>query len=317
MRTHRSKNLTIGACDGFALAASLFGCRRHRRLGTLIIAGAVGNVRHNYAPYAGYMAEQGWDVITFDYRGIGGSRAPQDQAASFRMLDWGAKDLAGVIDWARGQLQPRRLVLVGHSIGGQVAGFADNHDGLSGMVAVAAQRGYWRYWDSWRKYVVYLFWRVGVPLCLRTCGFLPLAAVGLEGLPRRVAQDWARWGLAREYQDEDCTPLGPRFARFTAPILALSISDDPSLAPRRAVDALFREQYIHAPVTRWHICPEDFGVRWLGHSGFFSPQVCPESLWQATSAWILRTCPESAGAAPHDQQLPPRPATITAKGGRP
>jgi predicted alpha/beta hydrolase len=297
MDKHTPNDLTIRASDGFALAASLFGGRRQKLPGALIIAGAVGNRRQNYAQYAGYMAEQGWDVVTFDYRGIGGSKGPRDQMASLRMFDWGAKDLAAIIDWARGRLQPRRLVLVGHSIGGQVAAFAPNHHALGGMVAIAAQRGYWPYWDGWRKYGVYLFWRLGVPLSLWARGCLALKAVGLEDLPRRVARDWARWGLARDYHDEDGTSLEPHFARFTAPILALGFSDDCSLAPPRAVDALFRGHYVHAPVTRWHIQPEDYRVRELGHSGFFNREVCPRSLWQVTSAWILRNCREAVGAA--------------------
>jgi predicted alpha/beta hydrolase len=297
MDKHTPNDLTIRARDGFALAASLFGGRRRKLSGALIIAGAVGNVRQNYAQYAGYMAEQGWDVVTFDYRGIGGSKGPRDQMASLRMFDWGAKDLAAIIDWGQGRLQPRRLVLVGHSIGGQVAAFAPNHHALGGMVAIAAQRGYWPYWDGWRKCGVYLFWRLGVPLSLWVRGCLALQAVGLENLPRRVARDWARWGLARDYHDEDGTSLEPHFARFTAPILALSFSDDRSLAPPRAVDALFRGHYVHAPLTRWHIQPEDYRVRELGHSGFFNREVCPRSLWQATSAWILRNCREAVGAA--------------------
>jgi predicted alpha/beta hydrolase len=278
--------MTIQATDGLPLAASLFRCQAGEQRGTLLIAGAVGNVRQNYAEYAAYIAAQGWDAVLFDYRGIGGSKACGPEAAAFTMLDWGEKDLAGVIDWAQCRLHTRRLVLVGHSIGGQLAGLAANNHCLTALVAVAAQRGYWRYWDGWRKYVVYLFWRLYVPLCLKAVGYLPMKTMELEDLPGGVARDWARWGLKRHYEDAAGSRVGHHFARFTAPILAMSFSDDPSLAPPRAVDALFSEYYVRAPMTRWHIRPEDLGVRRLGHSGFFTRRVCPERLWQATAEWM-------------------------------
>ncbi len=291
MCTPRPIHTSIPATDGLPLAASVFRCQLRDRLGTLIIAGAVGNLRRNYEEYAAYMATHGWNAVLFDYRGIGGSKTSWEEAAPFTMRDWGEKDVAGVIDWTRSQLQPPRLILVGHSIGGQVAGLAPNLDALSGMVGVAAQRGYWGYWDGPRKYLVYLFFRVYVPFCLRAFGALPLTSVGLETLPGGAARDWARWGLTREYQDDAGTLLRPRFARLTAPVLAIGFSDDLSLAPPRAVDALFCEHYSQAPVTRWHIRPEDFGVRKLGHAGFFQRRTCPERLWQATAEWLRRICP--------------------------
>ncbi|MGH7169456.1 MAG: alpha/beta hydrolase family protein [Gemmataceae bacterium] len=291
MATCRPTNETIPASDGLPLAASLFPSARPTALGTLLIAGAVGNLRHGYRTYAGYMAERGWDVLTFDYRGMGESAASPQETARFTMLDWAEKDLSGVIDWARRRLNPRRLVLVGHSIGGQLAGLATNCAELDALVGVAAQRGYWPYWTGPRKYLLYLFFGVYVPLAVKRHGFLPMGLAGLENLPAGVARDWARWGIAKEYRDRTGSLLRPRFARFTAPILALSFSDDLALAPKRAVDVLFSEHYVNAPVTRWHVHPEDFERKQLGHSGFFSRRVRPERLWQAVSEWILAACP--------------------------
>jgi predicted alpha/beta hydrolase len=291
MAISKATHVTIPASDGLPLAASLFRSARPVPVGTILIAGAVGNLRHGYRTYAGYMAEQGWNVVTFDYRGMGESAAGPEQTARFAMVDWGEKDLTGVIDWARDRLSPRRLVLFGHSIGGQVAAFATNHGELDALVGIAAQRGYWPYWTGLGKYLLYFFFGVYTPVSVKLRGFLPLGLAGLENLPGGVALDWARWGVTREYRDRDGSSLLPRFAQFTSPILAISFSDDPVYAPKRAVDVLFAEHYVNAPVTRWHLSPEDFGLKELGHSGFFSRRVRPERLWQATSEWILRTCP--------------------------
>jgi predicted alpha/beta hydrolase len=288
--------LLISATDGFALSASLFRGGRPVRRGTLILAGALGKPRSNYAAYAGYMAAQGWDVLTFDYRGIGDSAVPWEEAAEFSLVDWGAKDLAGVIDWARLRLASDRVALVGHSIGGQVAGLARNNDCLSALVGVAAPRGCWRYWPGWRRYGVYLYLRGYAALCLKSRGRLVLGPAGLGHLPRGVARDLVRWGVSHDCRDGNGADLRPRFANLGAPALAISFSDDRSLAPRRAVDVLFNEYFTRAPLTRWHVRPQDLGVKALGHAGYFDPRVCPEGLWRATSRWLAEACRGSAQA---------------------
>jgi predicted alpha/beta hydrolase len=290
MHSTRPTPLFIPATDGFTLAASLFPSARSAPVGSLILASAVGNRRHNYTAYAGYMAEQGWDVLTFDYRGVGDSAVPWDEAAAYTLVDWGEKDVAGVIDWARARLTSERLALLGHSIGGQVVGFAPNKNALGALVGVAAQRGYWPYWRGWRKWGVYLFFRVFVPLSVKLCGRLALGFADLADMPAGVALDWARAGVNPDYQDRAGAGLKHHFAGLRAPALAISFSDDPSLAPERAVDVLFREYFTAAPLTRWHLRPQDLGVKAIGHAGFFNPRVCPERLWQATSRWLVDAC---------------------------
>jgi predicted alpha/beta hydrolase len=290
MQKHGPTPLLIPATDGFALSASLFRGAGPAPVGTLILASAVGNRRHNYTAYAGYMAEQGWDVVTFDYRGMGDSAVPWAEAAAFSLVDWGEKDLAGVIAWARARLASERLALLAHSIGGQVAGFTPNKNALTALVGVAAQRGYWPYWTGWRKWGVYFFFRVFVPLAVKLRGRLPLGFADLADMPAGVARDWARWGVNHDYRDGAGTDLKPRFADFRAPTLAISFSDDLALAPERAVDVLFTEYFTRAPLTRWHLRPQDLGVKAIGHAGFFDPKVCPESLWQDTARWLVNAC---------------------------
>jgi predicted alpha/beta hydrolase len=290
MDNQKPTHLLIPATDGLTLAGSYFRGARPT-LGTLILASAVGNRRQNYTAYAGYMAQHGWDVVTFDYRGVGDSQVAWNKAAAYRLVDWGEKDVAGVINWARARLESKRLALLGHSIGGQVVGFAPNKNALDALVGVAAQRGYWPYWPGWRKWGLYLFFRVFVPLTVKLRGRLALKFADLVDMPGGVALDWARAGFHPDFQDRNGAGLKPRFAQFRSPTLAISFSDDLSLAPERAVDVLFTEYYNRATLTRWHLRPQDLGVETIGHAGFFNPKVCPESLWQDTLRWLLEACP--------------------------
>jgi predicted alpha/beta hydrolase len=279
--------VTIPAADGFPLAARLYPSRLQRPLGVVVIAGAVGTTKERYVDYASYMAGLGWDVVAFDYRGLGASRGAARKAPALSMRDWGEKDLAGVIDWGRDRLTPRRVIVVGHSMGGQVPGLVPNHGAIDALVAVAAQRGYWRFWPGWKKQLIYFFFRVHVPLCLKLFGRLPMRLAGLEDLPEEAARDWARWGLARRYKDPRGDDLQDRFESFRSPILALSFSDDTYYAPLQAVDRLFAVHYVNAPVRRVHFAPPDWGVRAIGHSGFFDPRVCPERVWRSVADWML------------------------------
>jgi predicted alpha/beta hydrolase len=280
------QEIWIPATDGERLAATLYRSDREAADGALVVAGAVGRRRQSYALFAEYFARQGWDVVTFDYRGIGDSRQPWKTAAVFSMLDWAQKDLAGVIDWVREQSAGSRVILVGHSIGGQLAAHIPPEKPVTAMIAVAAQRGYWKFWPRGRRAIVYLFFRIFVPLAIRLRGFLPLTWMRMQSLPREAARDWARWGLNVEYADAGGALLRERYGRFSAPILAISFADDLSLAPKHAVDVLFSEYYVGAPRTRWHVDPVSLGLARLGHSGFFDEPAAADRLWPAVAEWI-------------------------------
>ena len=66
-------DITIPAADGYPLAATLFlplGAKRH----AVLISSATATPRKIYRGFAGYLARRGCAVLTYDYRGIGGSR---------------------------------------------------------------------------------------------------------------------------------------------------------------------------------------------------------------------------------------------------
>jgi len=243
----------------------------------------MGVKRGRYRELSLHMAGQGWTVVTFDYRGIGGSRRGRAKACDVRLADWGEKDLAGAIEWSQRELRPRRFVVVGHSMGGQIIGLAPNHDKLHAVLMIGAQKGYWKYWDGHWRYVVSGFWRV-LPVLVKVFGYLPMWPAGCEDLPPRVALDWQRWAMYSDFLDEHQRSLGDRFQKFRSPILAISFMDDPLYAPPRAVRALL-DIYVNAPSQHRRYVPRELGVSQIGHSGFFVAGVCPK-LWESTLEWL-------------------------------
>jgi predicted alpha/beta hydrolase len=250
-----------------------------------------------FSDYARFLADRGWHAITFDYRSIGESVTPEGAEHLVSMRAWGREDLSAVIDWASSQLGDPAIALVTHSIGGQIVPLARNADRVRAMLAVSVQKGYYRLWPTWRRYVVYGFFRFYVPFFLRIRNHVPLSwAVGhLDRLERGVAEDYARWTLRPDYLDERGHSLHDAYARFVAPILSLSFEDDVIYAPKPTVDRLFEHFYRNAPVLRAHVTPKRFGVQALAHSGFFRPDVCPLPFWDETESWLRSML---AGVAP-------------------
>ena len=273
----------IPATDEFPLAATIYGWTNAPSPKVAIVMPAMGVRRERYAAFARFLANRSWAVVTFDYRGMGGSRREPLKQSAARLLDWGQKDLAGVIDWVFGHCAPRRCVAVGHSVGGQILGLAPNSLKLSAVLMIGCQKGYTEYWDGVWKFIVRGFWW-SVPLLTRLFGRLPMRAADCEDLPPRVALDWQRWALHPDFVDERWHSLNESFRNFRSSILSISFADDPLFAPPRAVRALL-ELYPCARSEHRHLDPKALGVKRVGHSGFFDAGVCPE-LWEATAQWL-------------------------------
>ena len=290
--------LRIRAADGVALSA------RHYPPGDdastpprlAIFLSATGATQGRFGPYARFLSARGWHALTFDYRSIGESVVPSEHAGKVSMRAWGREDLSAMIDWAVATLGDPRIVLVTHSIGGQIAPLAHNVERVRAMLAVSVQKGWYRLWPTWRRHAVHGFFRVYIPLFLRLRGHVPMGLAGLDRLERGVAEDYARWTLRPDYLDERGQSLHGEFARFDAPILSLSFEDDATYAPRPTVDRLFGEFFCNAPVLRAHVHPGRFGVKSLAHSGFFDPAVCPPAFWDETEAWLRAV---TDGEPPH------------------
>src|SRR3984893_12023426 len=106
-------DLSIAARDGYPLAATVFIPAGEPR-GCVLINSATAVPRKIYRGFAAYLAERGLAGLTFDYRGVGGSRPASLQGFPARMRDWAALDVAGAIDHARRTWPALPMAVVGH-----------------------------------------------------------------------------------------------------------------------------------------------------------------------------------------------------------
>ena len=279
--------LQIRALDGFELAATLYtpaaeGDGEDRRT-TVLVNSATAVKRRYYDAYARYLADAGFTVVTYDYRGIGGSRPRSLVRFSAFMRQWAEEDQGGVLAWIAGRFPDHRLLVVGHSVGGQIVGLAPGNERIGGMIGIAAQSGYWRHWPAPARYRMALRWYLGVPVASRLFGYVPGWLGTKEDLPGGVAREWAEWCRQPDFLFEGHQERRRGYERFAKPLLAYSFEDD-DYAPRAAVESLL-DAYRDARVDHRHVTPRELGAPAIGHFGFFRERF-RATLWRETASWL-------------------------------
>ena len=204
-------DIVFPAKDGYLLGATLFlprGAKRH----AVLINSATAVPRKIYRGFAGYLARRGCAVLTYDYRGTGGSRQKTmvgynqpRSLAGFKasMSDWAALDAAAAVAWMRGRYNALPLTYVGHSFGGQALGLLDNNTEVSRALFIAAQAGTWKLMASPERYRVYAMLNfVGLPLT-RLLGYAP----GWSGLGEIFRRACSSNGSAGSCAIVICSPI--------------------------------------------------------------------------------------------------------------
>lgn len=274
------RDVQLQALDGRALAGTLFeadpGARR-----VALVAGATGVKRGYYARFAAFLAARGVTTLTFDYRGIGGSRDGHAAESEAAMHEWGELDIAGAAAWATRALDVPRVSVVTHSVGGQLLGLVDRPERIDRVVMVGSQSGEVWLWPAPARWRMAALMYGMIPGVTRAVGYLP-GALGIgEDLPPGVALEWARWCRTPGYVVADGGDERRRaYARLGADILAFGFDDDP-YAPAAAVDALV-SFYPSATVTRRQVTRAEARV---GHFGFFRERFA-SSLWLEAASFL-------------------------------
>lgn len=267
----------LPTADGRQLAARWFQPAHAPARAVAVVNAATGVPQRFYRHFAAWLAQRGYAVLTYDYRGIGESRQGPLRAEPARMRDWALLDMPAALAEAARHRQgpagrPLPLLLVGHSFGGNAIGLADGFEQADALLGVAAQSGDWRHWRGRHRWVTHAFFHALLPAAAHLLGKAPGWVLGGSGagLPKGVALDWARWGRRRGYlfTDPELAAHLPRYRQFRGPAHLWHISDDRSYGPADAVDAL-AAQFSAARVERPALDAAALNSGRIGHFGAF------------------------------------------------
>lgn len=277
--------VTLLCRDGYPLAGQLWVPPGEAR-GSVIVSSATGVLARYYARYADFLCRQGFAVLTYDYRGIGGSRPASLQGMHIRWRDWGDQDFDAAVRWMRQRDPAGLLVAVGHSIGGFLPGFAASATEVDRFLSVGAQYAYWRDYAAGQRWQMYAKWHLFMPMATALFGYFPGRRLGwLEDLPAGVAREWAfrKARLEHSYPEHERDEVLRRFAAIRAPILAVSLSDD----EYGTQQAIARGLVYYCNSRREHVrlTPLLLGTTAVGHFALFREQY-RERFWQTTLSWI-------------------------------
>ena len=244
----------------------------------------MGVPRSYYQNFAAWLAENGYMVRTFDYRGIDESRSDIFPGSKIRMQDWGELDIDAALADTLDKCADVPLFLLGHSCGGQLFGLAENSTKIAGLLLVGSQQGNWRLWPFPDNLEMVLAWNILLPLLSMGREYFPARRLRLSGIdvPAGVIRQWSSWGRQREYLFSPRFGLDiSRYASFTFPVLACGVSDD-RFAPRKATESLL-EKIPATSIQRWYIDTGGHGR--IGHFGYFRSRA-KNLIWAGILKWL-------------------------------
>jgi predicted alpha/beta hydrolase len=274
--------------DGYSVHLTRFQPLHPRAV--LVLHPAMGIIQRYYYPFARFMAQEGFVVITYDYRGMGASapmRLNRSFKAGFRQL---ADDAGQIIVYAYHAFPNWPLGAIGHSMGGLFPLMTPHNRLLDSFLMVGTQLAdpadFGPGW--WLRLKTQLLWFAILPLLTRWFGYFPgnRFRLGLTDMPAQFVQELNRRRPHQPITDflHDVGATDHHHS-LQCPVLAMAATDDP-ICTKQAMARLWR-QMTGCQVVQHRVRPSDVGAKTIGHIRFFS-RTFAHKLWPIAAEWFNR-----------------------------
>lgn len=289
----RHEPLRFSAADGYPLHG-YYWPGPEAPCGAVLINPATGVAARYYTRFADALAEQGFRVLAYDYRGIGRSRPARLRGLRATKLDWGVLDCEAALQALQARAPGLPLYAVCHSIGGFALGLAPSATKVERALFVGCQYAYWGDYAPRARLRYLLRWHALMPVLASVLGYFPGRRLGwLEDLPKGAALEWGlrlHPSFHRHYRRlahtsalTDGAELERRMASVRGEILALADVQDDYATP-----AATRRLLDYFSASRRHFVQLDLageGLPSMGHFGFFHARY-RENLWMHAAGWL-------------------------------
>lgn len=251
---------------------------------TILINSEFGVAQDRYADFAGFLAAEGFEVYTYDYRGIGRSRISNIRSIRTSIIQWGELDYGAVLLAARQGNPKGQLILIGHGLGAQLFGFSPKSAWAHQFIFVGSWTPYWKIFSGGLRLKKWFLSYLLIPVVGRMLGSLPSGLMGTtESLPYGVAVQLAQWGRDEDFLYKAFPERKKIFDSLKQSALVYSFEHD-EVNNEETLSSLY-DHYPHIQIRHVHIKAHEVSVQRVNRFVFLmsSPQ---NSLWKETLNWI-------------------------------
>lgn len=241
----------------------------------VVIFPAMGVPARYYRAFAAELRAAGLAVVVADLRGTGLSTPPPSRVSSYGYAEL-TDDVGAVLTELKPRLDGRKVVLLGHSLGGQAALLhlaLGDASGVDGLALIAVGLPYWRFYPRWHRYALLPFTQaIGATAALLRVW----PGWGFGGRQARgVMRDWAYTARTGRYPLIDGQDAEEALRKVRTPVLAVSVDHD-RFTPPGALDGLCDK--LTAPVRREHYTAAEAGgplnhFAWVRASGPLAARI--------------------------------------------
>ncbi len=211
---------------------------------------AMGVPARYYTPFIEALARQGLSSVVYDLRGTGASTPAPTRSSRYGLSDL-VDDLDAVLRHPGVQLDGRRVVLLGHSLGGHIAllylATRRPPAPIAGVVLTASGLPYWRCFGPVYRWVVLGFSFIVNPVSA-VVGYWP--GIGFGGRQSHgVMRDWVHEARRGRLPHLNGTDPAAGLAAVDVPVLAITVAND-RLTPQTTTQRLCG--FLKRASVRWH-----------------------------------------------------------------
>lgn len=262
------KSIDILTEDNYSLSVHIFEPGNPERK-ILLINSATGVKQQIYFSFAQFFSEQGFTVVTYDYRGIGLSKPHKMKGFEASMRIWGTKDYKAVTTYIKTNFSDYQKFCLGHSVGALILGMNKDSEMFEEFVFVGTQNAFVGNLKFRTKIEAYLGFGIAQPLSTRLLGYFPANWFGLgESLPSGSAFDWRTLILNKRSTNKLFEKSENYSKNILQKVFVVRAEDDVWLT-EKGVRSLLEDTYPNLKPTYRLIKTSESEKNEIGHINFF------------------------------------------------
>ncbi len=262
------QSINITTEDNYSLAVHIFEPQNPNSK-ILLINSATGVKQQIYFSFAQFFSEQGFTVMTYDYRGIGLSKPDKMKGFEASMRIWGTKDYKAVTNYIKTNFSDYQKFCLGHSVGALILGMNEDSEIFEEFIFVGTQNAFVGNLKFKTKIEAYLGFGIAQPLSTKLLGYFPADWFGLgESLPSGSAFDWRTLILNRKSTNKLLEKSEGFSKNLTQKVFVVRAEDDAWLT-EKGVKSLLQDTYPNLRPTYRLLKTSESEKNEIGHINFF------------------------------------------------